>query len=290
MQVVSEKEWSIVWDEGEQEITSIRMPCPIMQAVINRAHITEEFKTFLRSLSPQEHLLFINFQDRTSWKEHARSVAIEELARHAEFAQNFTVVTLAKDTDFYNQTGIYQGVNQAQIFIDHFNQHLGDEITGYYFPPQLKKELFPRFMNDLLVQIHACFFDSKEELSFLERLDFIELAYHFIELKLLEICQPSHVSFSSKDGLDIGGTASIGLIALLTIHHKKKWSEKEYDRLITILFGPTLMNRERVIHPERFERLAFFVKLLEEKNEYLNKFATLYNPQTLKGEINLVLH
>jgi len=280
------EEWSIVFNE--ERIACLRMPSPVLQEVIDKAYISQEFKTFLSSLKAKEHLLFINYQDRTSWKEHARSVALEELARQAEFADGLTVVTLAKDTDFYNQTGHYQNVNEAEVFIDHFHQHLNDEITGYHFPFRLKKALFPKYTHDLLHQIHATLFESKDHLSFIERLNFIQLTYHFIELKLLEIIRPTYVNFGSKDGLDISGTTSAGLIALLTISQNKKWRDEEVSKLETILFGPTLMNRERVIHPERFERLLSMIQLLENKKDYLKEFADLYDKATLQGEIDLL--
>jgi hypothetical protein len=274
------KEWSLLGHE--LQIDCLRIACPTMQELINQATINPEFKTFVSTLTPKEHLLFINYQDRTSWKEHARSLAVEELARHAEFAHGLTVVTLAKDTDFYNQSGSYQEVDRAEVFIEHFYQHLGDEITGYYFPHDLKKELFPRFIKELLAQIHLTFFAEKEHLLFVERLDFIELAYHFISLKLLELLQPTHLFYSSKDGLDIGGVTSMGLITLLSIGQGKKWEEEDQDRLNTILFGPTLMHRERAVHPERFERLVSTIQLLEKSGDYLKDFARLYKQETLK--------
>jgi hypothetical protein len=227
------KEWVIF--QGENEIECIRTPCPTRQEIINRAFVAPEFKTYMSSLSPKEHYLFINYQDRTSWKEHARSFALEEMSRQAEFAENFTVVTLAKDTDFYNQAGHYQEVDEAEIFIDHFYQHLSDEITGYHFPARLKRELFESFILELLNQIHVTFFDRREHLSFLDRLDFIEMGYHFIELKLMELVQPTILSLSSKDGLDVSATSSVGLIALMMIDKGKQWDEHSIDRTRSFL-------------------------------------------------------
>lgn len=279
------KEWSLISQEGE--ISVLRMPSPVIQEMVNKAYIIEEFKSFLHSLHKGERLLCINFQDRTSWREHARSFALEELARHAEFANTLTVVTLAKDTDFYNQVGVYQELHEASVFIEHFLQHLGDEVTGYYFPPTLKSGLFPQFMKELLHQIHETFFDRKAEFSFLERLNFIELSYHFIEWKLLELVKPAWVSFMSKDGLDITGTTHLGIIALLTLPKRRIWNEKECDQLQTLLFGPTLMNRERVIHPERFERLISMIHLLEGRGDYLQDFKHLFSKGSLEWGVKL---
>lgn len=280
------KEWTLL--NEHHEVIAIRMACPTLQELIHRAYILEEFKTFLRSLKRNEVLLFINFQDRTSWKEHARSFAVEDLSRQAEFADHFTVVTLAKDTEFYNQSGVYQDLEDAEVFIDHFIQHLGDEMTGYYFSQKMKKKITSQFLLDLLKQIHHTFFQSQEVLSFIERLDFILIAYHFIELKLIEIVKPKYITLSSKDGLDIGGTSSVGLIALLMISKGKTWNEKENDRLNAIVFAPTLLHRERAVHPERIERLISMIELLEKSGDYLKDFKNLFNKETLKSQVKLI--
>lgn len=274
------QEWTLSHKKGE--IQMVRLPCPIVQEWINQAAVSEEFKTFLRGCGPEERLLVVNFQDRTSWKEHARSAAIEDLSKQAEFAPNLIVVTLAKDTDFYNQSGIYQDLSAAELFIEQLADHLGDINTGYYFPSQVKKELFPEFIDKLLPQIHETFFSGKKDLSYLERLDFIQLAYHFIELKLIELVNPSYLALTSKDALDIGATSSIGFLALLSI---AKGKALDRQKIVSILFGPTLMQRERVIHPERFERLCSFIRLLEETGDYLKPFASLFRSETLQWEI-----
>ncbi len=269
---------------NEHSIHLMRFPCPIIQEFINQAFITEEFKTYLTGcLSRHEkvHHLIINFQDRTSWKEHARSAAIEGLGRKAEFAQVLTVVTLAKDTDFYNQMGPYHDLNEAREFIHHFREHLDDEITGYAFPIGLKKALFPHFIDSLLATIHQTFFDNKMTFSLRDRLDFIELTYQFVILKLIEIVNPTHLSLISKDSLDIGGTTAAGLIAILSCPKGKIWKKVEIEKFYTLLFGPTLLNRERAVHPERFERLHEMVRLLEQKGNFLPAFESLYEQATL---------
>lgn len=267
-----------------EDVKVIRLPCPIIQEWINHATICEEFKTFLRACKENERLLYINYQDRTSWKEHARTEAIEECARQAEWASHLTVVTLACDTDFYNQAGIYQDLDDSGEFISQLADHLGDESAGTYFPSHLKKELFPDFIDALLMQIHQTFFGKKKKLHYLERLDFIELTYHFIELKLIELVKPTHLALTSKDGLDIGAAANVGLIALLTVGNKIKLDSKKME---AILFSPTLMQRERIIQPERLDRLCAFILLLEQKGNYLESFTSLYRKQTLTWQPKL---
>ncbi len=255
----------------------LRMPSPIHQHSILRAEIVEEFKTYLRA-SKESHLL-INFQDRTSWKEHARSLAIEELSRNAEFADQLTVVTLAKDTDYYDQIGIYENIGDAKEFIEQFAHHLGEEQTGYYFPAKIRDKLLPGWVAKLIHQIHTTFFNKKAELSKPERLDFISIAYIMIELKLIELIEPSFLTHCSKDGLDIGGTSTVSLLAFL--HEDKKWNEAEKNRFFELLFLPTMMLRERAPHPERMERLEALLRRLEENGHYLQEFEALFKRETL---------
>lgn len=256
----------------------IRMACPVEQENINVAHITEEFKLFLRSCKKDERFLFIDFQDRTSWQEFARSRAIVELGNNAEFANNLTVVTLAKDTDFYNQVADYYNLDNAASFIEQFYEHLLEENTGYQFPHIIKKELFPEFIKPLLTTIHSSFFNNRKTLSFTERLDFIEIAYNLIILKVIEVTQPTYITLSSKDALDVGGTSSVGFVAFLSLDSNTKLDVKKIQ---TIIFGPTLMLRERVVHADRCDRLAAFISILEKTKNYLDPFRDLFKKETL---------
>ncbi|MFN0065297.1 MAG: hypothetical protein ACKVOH_03560 [Chlamydiales bacterium] len=261
-------------------IILMRMPCPVRQQFIHQAEIAEEFKTYLRALILDKkvkcHLIF-NFQDRTSWREHARSVVLEELARNAEFASVLRVVTMAIDTDFYNQTQVYAHLEESEQFLAQFYEHLSEEGSGYYFPTQVKNELFSQWAKQLFTQIHTVFFAGKGILSVEERRDFISIAHQFIELKIIEIIDPNFLSHCSKDGLDSSGVATAGLIALL----KQEWKEGEREQLLLILFGPTMLHRERVVHPERFYRLESMIERLENCENYRPFFAKLYSSKVL---------
>ncbi|MCP5469995.1 MAG: hypothetical protein H7A36_05770 [Chlamydiales bacterium] len=260
----------------------VRMPAPVRQKVVNRAEIAQEFKIYLRALAKEggQNHLFINFHDRTSWREHARAKVLEELGRSAEFASVFTVVTLAKDTDFYNQVGAYMELSDAVEFKQQFALHLGDERTGYYFPSRYKEKLFPTWVAEMLDKVHEVFFEGQKELIQEERRDFISFAYLFIELKLLELVNPTYLTHCSKDGLDIGGTSTVGLLALL--HEKEKWDEKEQDHLFTILYAPTILHRERGVHPERIARLESVIRRMENAGNYMKAFSKLFESKTLK--------
>jgi hypothetical protein len=250
----------------ETRIINARIPCPIYQESITQGHILEEFKGFLRgyvkSQFHNKHLL-INFQDRTSWKEHLRCVTLEQLQDLEEFTHNLIVVTIPKDTEFYHQRSTYEEDKHAESFIKHFKQNLKDENCGFYFPKALQTQLFPKFINEMLHTIHRVFFSHKNVLTKDNRLDFIEIFYILLQLKLIELVHPESFSFVCKDGLDVGGTGSAQLYAFLKLIHSEILEDKDFERINLILYAEPLLVRERIIIPERFNRMLNTLKKIE---------------------------
>lgn len=249
---------------------NIRFPTPTYQEFINKAVINEEFKAFLRSYMHVDkengmqkgHLLF-NFQDKTSWKEHARSSALEELQKHPDFSPVLTVVTLPKDTEFYHQLAPYHRDNHATTFIKHFKEHLKDPSTGFYFPPAIHKEIFSGFTDQLMEAIHRLFFANKNVLTRENRLDFIEIFEFFLQLKIIEIVKPHTFSFTCKDGLDVGAAESAKLYVFLKLLSQPELSESEIDYLNLLLYSPVVIYRERHMLFDRFNRLNSALRSLE---------------------------
>jgi len=256
----------------EHKMTNVRIPTPTYQEFIHKAEILEEFKGFLRAYSrPQfkrKHLI-INLQDRTSWKEHFRSVALEDLQKNRNFAKSLTVVTLAKDTEFYHQLAPYHEDNHANIFIKHFKEHLSDENCGFYFPKSIFNTLFPEFVDDVIDTIHRIFFSNRNVLPKGNRLDFIEIFYLFLELKLIELTTPDTFSLACKDGIDKGGVASTQLYAFLKILNDEELNVSDFDHINFMLYTAPLLIRERIIQAEPFDRMINVLKRIEEAKEEL---------------------
>lgn len=267
---------------NENKITNIRLPAPVNQEFIHKVHIKEEFKDFLRSMENnlvfKKHLMF-NLQDKTSWREHFRSTALEDLQRFPEFSKNLAVITLAKDSEFYHQLAPYHEDNHADVFIKHFKEHLQDESCGFYFPTSIKKKLFPEFANHVIEAVHRIFFSSKNVLLRENRLDFIEIVYLFLQLKAIEIVQPDTFSFTCKDGLDIGCASSAQLFVFLKLLNEEALNEKEQESLNLILYGPSILLRERVMIAERFNRMLSVIKTIESVRNELGyaKFSKIVN-------------
>ncbi|MBA3721868.1 MAG: hypothetical protein H0W88_05650 [Parachlamydiaceae bacterium] len=253
-------------------IENIRFACPISQEFINKAVVNEEFKGFLRDYTQssvqKKHLLF-NLQDRTSWREHARSVVLEELQHQSEFEKALCVVTLAIDTDFFHQLAPYHQVNHATTFIDQFKEHLKGEGSGFYFPPSInKKELF-NFIDKGMELVHRIFFSNKNVLLREHRLDFIEIFYLFLQLKLIDMVKPNSFSFTCKDGIDVGMAYNSELFVLLKFINLSEWNESDRDYLNFLIYTPAILYRERVMLPDRFNRMLSAIRTIESaQHEY----------------------
>lgn len=263
----------------ETKIVNIRIPSPTRQEFIHRVIIDDEFKGFLRSCleNHSKHLL-INLQDKTSWREHFRSAAIEELTSCSDFSKCLEVVTLAKDTEFYHQLPPYNQENHADVFIKHLKNQIKEDDSGFFFPKHIKKALFPQFTDGVIEHIHRIFFSGKNVLTRENRLDFIEIFYLFLELKLIELIKPDSFSLTCKDGIDTGGAASAFLFIFLKILTEDKFTDVEIEHLNQMLYIPALLNRERVMLPERFNRMISALKALEStKAEFGLNFAKIVN-------------
>ncbi len=245
----------------DMHISCVRIPSPTGQTVINKASVIEEFMGFLRSLSAhgrgQRHLL-VNLQDRTSWQEHARCVAIEEIQKSAEFADSTAIVTLAKNTDFYWQSSHYLHVNEADAFIQQFKEQIAsEEQCGFHFPQGINKEELMAFADKTMPLIHREFFGSKPTLLRKNRLDFIEIFYNLFVLKIIELYKPDTLSFTCKDGVDTSAAASAELYAFLRLMNDgPAWKKEEKDFLLWMIYSAALTVRERAIDIQRFNRLV----------------------------------
>lgn len=248
----------------------LRMSSPVCQEFISSANISEEFLGFLRSYSklaiPRKHLL-INLQDRTSWREHARSVALEELQFQKEFENTIEVVTLAIDTDFYHQLTPYHQINHAHLFKEQFKELILDENGGYFFPSTISQKKLSQFIDGAFDAVHRFFFSSKNVLSRENRLDFIEIFYILLQLKLMEWSNSDSVSLTCKDGIDTGQTYHAGLFAFFKLMGNQKWDQNDWNFLNYLLYGPALLIRERIMLPDRFNRLLSALKVLENARE-----------------------
>ena len=239
-------------------IDVLRLPSPTKQSSIGKVEILEEFRGFLRALSQDQkrraHLI-INLQDRTSWRECARSLTLENLQKNAEFHLKLFVLTLPKDTDFYYQNNEYLNLNRTDEFIEAFKQQLKKpEECGYYFPSSFKHSELVSFTEQVLPFIATCFFHGKNTLTSRNREDFIEIFYQFLILKAIDSLEPCSISFTCKDAVDAGSAQSATFYAFLQLLNQDFAAKENHDFFLWLLYMPALFIRERAIDPEKLHR------------------------------------
>lgn len=243
--------------DDKVHITALRIPTPTHQEYINQADPVEEFEGFIRYLASkkQKHLLF-NLQDRTAWIEYHRASCLEKLQKEAEFSDHLFVISLPKHTDFYLQAADYQNIDDADAFLEILkDQFFSFEEAGFYFPASMRNQELQQFVNDIIPKIHRYFFGDKMMLNRKNRLDFIEIFYHFLALKVIDLIEPDSISFTCKDAIDVGGAMGASFYAFLRMAvDASPFTKKEKDNLLWMFYTPALTIRDRLIDIQTFNR------------------------------------
>lgn len=262
---------------GEKEIALLSLAAPIRQTMINRVEIIDEFRGFLRHLkeSGKVHLL-INLQSRLSWRETARSTAIEDLQKNQAFKDALVVITLPKDTDFYYQRNAFSDLTQADAFIAAFREQITQpRENGFYFPSQWKKEELFQFCDTTFSKIHKYIFENKNVLTRQMREDFIEIFYQFITIEAMNRFHADSMSFTCKDGVDAGAYAAGSFYGFLKAYEGDLFQQENIDFMRFLFYWRALSVRERAADPEQFLRsisvLEAWSKSLEEQQGKMNK-------------------
>lgn len=252
-------------------VSLLRMPAPLHQEIISRVELTPEFMGLMdadvQSANAHKHL-FINLHDRTSWKENTRSQFLENIPKKGDYLEYLHTVTLAKCTDFYHQTGHYEEVYKSKDFLKQLVTNLHSLDTGFYFNTWVGEELFSGFCEKLIGCVHKFFFDGKSTLSQAERQDFIEIIYQFITLKVIELIEPTSMSFVCKDAIDQSGVSTLLFNQFLKLIQGKKLGDKERQNMHLLLFAYPTLVRQRPVSAKNFLRM---VQCLERLDEGLKK-------------------
>ena len=107
-------------------------------------------------------------------------------------------------------------------------------------------------------------------LLFEDRLEFIELFYLCLELKILDFVKPDSWSMTCKDGVDVGPTSGALFFGFFKILHEEDPSKAHKD-LHAMLYVAPLLIRKRLPLSERMDRLIRTLKRIEQKREELTK-------------------
>jgi len=242
------KEYEVKCDTLNIDV--LRLPSPTYQEVIDKATIIPEFNQYIEGIK-KGRLLLINLQDKTSFEESARCSALEGFAQ-----RHLVVATLPKNTPFYHQAESYSNLNDAKEFIDNLkSQILSGEECGFHFPKKILKKDLRAFLTKVLPFIHKTYFSKNGTLTRKNRLDFIEITYQFLILKLIETIEPTELSFTCKDAIDIGAMQLAGFYSYLKLMSRDPiFSDEERDFLVWLIFAPALLIRNRAVDGHRLSR------------------------------------
>lgn len=256
---------------GQISTAILRIPSPTIQTTLEEAHVLDEYKGFLRALrdKKQMRLMIINLQNRLSRKERARAKAIEELQKEGEFISTLLVVTLS------NTLGsvLYAASKgNSEVLHQELLQVLKKpEEFGLYFPQRFQEKKWSLFFAKIIPSILHLFFSKKKNCNQQDCLDFIELFYFFLSLKILEIEKPQFFSFVCKDAVDDSTAKNFTLyMGTKILQGSFSSTKKEEEYIKWLLFTPALMIRERAIQSSCFTTSCSSLQLLArtvEKNK-----------------------
>lgn len=282
----------------DKKCLNLHMPGPVHQDYIDNSFVDEVFLGYLKSLQKDQLLnkhLIVNLQDRTHWRESARSRVIESLEKASLNKRCLNVITLPMDTDFYHQSSPYADNHNFEIFFEHFMTHINDPSSGFYFSEEIKESIFPKFCNDLGRGIYRVFFASKSDLTVSERRNFIDLFYFFLVVKIIEITHSDLFNLSCKDAIDLGGSLNLMFYAILKCVNNASFSKTDIDFILYLLVGVPLIQRGRMMFKERVERFfSLLVKLEKLKETYGGEslallisegITPLYQSKLLNGQV-----
>lgn len=241
---------------GKKEIDILSFGAPIRQSMIHRVEILDEFRAFLMHLKEagKVHLL-IQLQDRLSWRESARSAAIEDLHKNPKFKDSLLVITLPKENDFYHQRNAFSQLNSAPAFIEAFRSQITHaKENGFYFPIQWPKEELLEFCDQTFAKIHKSVFEGKETLTRQMREDFIEIFYQLLTLEAINRFNPISLSFTCKDSVDTGAYATGLFYGFLKAYEGNLLTAENLDFMRFLFYWRALSVRERAADPELFIR------------------------------------
>jgi hypothetical protein len=274
---------------GKMDTDVYLFPCPTKQTRIDQAEAIPEYQAFLRSILQKKHekVLWVNLQDRTTIEEFARCRELEKIALYAEFQPILSLMTLPVSTTFYLQTEDYLKLSDKKSFRKVFLDQLMSGLDcGFHYPKQL--HLNEKIYESILDSIDKICFSGKKDLTRKNRLDWIELFYLLLILKAVEMIQPKHLIFISKDGVDVGAVTMASIYALLKMFHpEKNWKENEKELFVAMHFLPALLERDRIVDLQRLNRtisaISVMAASLEAKSGGYEELKKIFSPTFLDG-------
>ena len=207
---------------------------------------------FLGILDNKEPYLYVNLMDRTIDSEKIRSAAIEKL-QDEHPSKNFHLITLDKDTSFYNQTGTTQSLDALE-FKTKFLTHLFSS-PSFLWPPSLSTVDWKIKCHEVIDNIHIKLFAHRQNLSTSERRDFIEIAYYHFVKEAIKIIKPSTCNISCRSSVDRGPSMLAGFYTDHLLETQGILSSEDCLKISAIALTPAILAQNRAPFKNRTNRL-----------------------------------
>lgn len=236
-----------------------------------KAAVSPEFIAYVThlALTNRTHL-YINLMlrtngEKTSKNEAPLTKAIEQLETMPAIRKGIAVVSLDKNSSFYWQQGVYENKNDAKAFKKLFLEKLADSSANslYHWPHQIDKKRWKLTCEQILTRIHSTYFGDQEVLSVKERQVFIEIAYLDIILALQHAIKPQFANITCKSNVDRGPSTHALLFAYQAYTKQGKLTQYEKERVLTHLFAPALINKNRESKASRLDRFMDTLEYIE---------------------------
>lgn len=234
--------------------------------------IIPEFKNYLLALKSEGKThLYINLMNRLGDVDDKKdkvsnrvlSSAIENLERDPEISDAIMVLTIDKNSDFYNQRNAfekrYDDENNAELLKqDLMVQMFKPEGTSpFKWPSKLDLDQWKITSQDVLENVHQTFFAGKDNLNAEERKVFIELCLTKMIKSLHDELKPNFSNMTCKHSMD-RGPSTYGLFYVLDkFESQGSLTQKDMETFLTLFFTPSILVHNRGITSDRFK--TFFL-------------------------------
>lgn len=210
----------------------------------NQEPVAPEFRQFLTLLDKDNKThLYVNHMSRGK-KEQKR---LEKIHALESKYPAITVVTLDKDSKFYNQEGVFEHLYDAEAFKRTFIQRLISE-EGYIWSPNIKPLEWGNSLKEIVTNVHQHYFKLITELTIQERQEYIDIVYLEIIKELNRQYQFDSLNISCKHTIDRAATS----LALLYYDQE---ANVDQSKFLALALSTPIVFHNRPLHEERFYRL-----------------------------------
>lgn len=223
--------------------------------ILTMCHVVEEFSGFLDNHQKHNRVhLYVNLMQRqNATSESVRTQCIEGLEKL--YPETLQVITLAKNTDFYNQDKEFNVASISYIeFKKQFLSEMFIKSAAYRWPAVLNGDNWIKKCDEVLDKVHKNYFKDVANLSKQERQDFIEIAYTEIIETAMEQLKPDTCNVSCLSTVDRGAAVLTELFVKSCRKNKLELDAEQRKQLVSIALAPAILAQNRVMLQEWIDR------------------------------------